>query len=69
MPILFGMPAFGPSKSMKCEWLKSLVNNLCSGFCLYDYIYSKGGVKGIFGSTVKLKMVPLRVQGHGLLQM
>lgn len=54
MSILFGMPTIC-SESMKCEWLKSPMTNLCSGFSWYDHIYSKGGVKRIRGSTGKLK--------------
>lgn len=66
---LSGCPQFAHNAGMTCEWLKPPLKNLCSGLSRYDYIYSKGGVKWIHGSTGKLKMVVLKVQGHGLLQM
>lgn len=62
------MPTFC-SESMKSEWSKSPLTNLCSGFSWYDYVYSKCGVRMACGSTGKLKMVPLNIEGHGLLQM
>ena len=61
--VSFGILTFGLSKSM-------LVVKLPSQwwFLLVSLHLHKGGVKRIH-SAGKLKMVPLKAQGHGLLQM
>lgn len=48
------------------KWLKSPMTDLFCGSSSYDYIYFRAG-EGFTGSTGKLNMVLLEVQGHGLL--